>query len=292
MSEFWQGGITLGGIASRYRAKISVTWLLLLGEAVLILFIPLAIGYTVDTLIDGHKFGVYTLVALCTALMLFGAARRFWDTRVYSAIYQGLATSLVEHHAREGTATSTVSARVSLLYEVVEFFEEYVPELLGGAVAFIGVMIILGVIDLQVMGLSLFASLLVMLVYGFSSGRIMHYNRHQNDEMEQQVEVLSRGSRRRIDVHFRRLMKWNIRLSDLETLCFSLVWVVLASLLIVSVVLIVENGSVSAGRKVTAIMYVFQYMEVVMGFPLIYQQVIRLQEITGRLAGKDLVDDA
>jgi hypothetical protein len=31
-------------------------------------------------------------------------------------------------------------------------------------------------------------------------------------------------------------------------------------------------------------MYIFQYMEVVMGFPLIYQQLLRLFEINDRLS--------
>jgi len=282
--SFWQDGVSLGRIASHYWGRVLVTWVLLLGEALLILSLPLAIGYTVDTLLDGAYTGVYMLAGVCAALLLFGAGRRFWDTRAYAYIYHDMATSLVGHHAGAGTATSTVSARVGLLYEVVEFFEEYIPELLGGLVAFVGVLLILGTIDLGVMGLCFFASLLIVAVYALSGGRITDYNKHQNDEVERRVDVLSGGSRRRIDVHFRRLMKWNIRLSDLETLCFSLVWLILAALLIASIVLIVANAAVSAGQKITSIMYVFQYMEVVMGFPLIYQQVVRLREIVGRLS--------
>ena len=285
MSEhFWRGGVGLGDIALRYRGRIAVTWLLLLGEALLILLVPLAIGHTVDTLLQERIEGVYVLGALCMLILVFGAGRRFWDTRAYSRIYHDLGTSLVGFHAAAGTATGTLSARVALLYEVVEFFEEYVPELLGGIVAFIGVLLILGAIDLEVMGLSLGATALVAVIYLLSGGRITDYTRHQNDEIERRVDVLSAGSRRRIDIHFRRLMKWNIRLSDLETLCFSLVWIVLAALLVTSIVLIVQNPAVSAGRKVTSIMYVFQYMEVVMGFPLIYQQLVRLREIMQRLS--------
>ena len=82
------------------------------------------------------------------------------------------------------------------------------------------------------------------------------------------------------------MMKWNIKLSDLETVNFSLAWVILGALLISSIVLIVENTSISYGQKITSIMYVYHYIELVMSFPLIYQQYVRLQEISGRLSGE------
>jgi ABC-type bacteriocin/lantibiotic exporter with double-glycine peptidase domain len=284
MSNILDDGISLRMIASRYRFKVSVTWVLLVVEAVLMLLFPLAIGYAVDGLMEGGYREVIFLVVLCALMLVFGAGRRFWDTRAYAQIYQQLAGALVVRHAQQNVSTAVSAAQVSLLSEVVEFFEEYIPELLAGIIAFLGVLLLLSAIDIRVFALCLAASVLVVLVYALSSKLIQRYNTRQNDELERQVDVISAARKRAIDIHFRRLMKWNIKLSDLETVCFSLVWLILSLLLVASTVLIVENPAISAGSKLTSIMYIFQYMEVVMGFPLIYQQLLRLFEINDRLS--------
>ncbi|MCG8427082.1 MAG: ABC transporter six-transmembrane domain-containing protein, partial [Chromatiales bacterium] len=199
-------------------------------------------------------------------------------------IYRDMATTLVEQKRGNGVATTTLTAQVNLLYEIVEFFENSLPSLIGAAIAFFGVTVMLGLIDLWVMASCLLASVLVILIYALSEKRIFAYNKHQNDELEKQVDVLKENRRRRVHVHFGRIMKWNIKLSDLETLNYSGVWVVMALMLILSIILVVGNTEISYGQKITSIMYVFEYIEVVMSFPLFYQEIIRLQEITGRLS--------
>jgi ABC-type multidrug transport system fused ATPase/permease subunit len=284
MERLWSQGLSLSAIANHYRARVAVTWLLLLLDAGLMLLFPLAIGFTVDTLQQGDYRGVSYLIVLCLAVLVFGAGRRFYDTRVYARIYRELAASLVARQQRSGVAVSALTAKVSLLYEVVEFFEQYVPELIAGVVAFFGVLGLLALIDWQLVVLCLGASALVVVIYALTGARILDYNRAHNDELERQVDVLAAAKPRRTRLHFGRLMQWNIRLSDLETWSFSAVWLVLASLVIVAMILIVQNPVITAGNKLTAIMYVWQYIEVVMGFPLIYQQLVRLQEIAQRLS--------
>ncbi len=280
----WQNGVSLRKIASHYRGRVIITWILLLGEAFTELLFPLAIGFSVDSLISESNTGIIALGGLCLAVLVFAAGRRFYDTRVYAAIYRDMATTLVEQKRDIGGTTTQLTAQVNLLYEVVEFFENSLPLLIGAAIASIGVTVMLGVIDLWVMASCLVASVLVVLIYALSEKRIFAYNKHQNDELEKQVDVIRENRRRRVHAHFGRIMKWNIKLSDLETLNYSGVWMVMALLLILSVILIVGNAGISYGQKITSIMYVFEYIEVIMSFPLFYQEIIRLREITGRLS--------
>ncbi len=283
----WQEGGLLRKIASHYQAKIAITWILLLGECLANLMFPLAIGFSVDSLLENSNTGIWTLGSLCLVMLLLAAGRRFYDTRVYSSMYHDLATSLVERKRKNGASTTKLTAQVNLLREIVEFFENSLPELIGALVTFIGVMIVLSTIDHWVTAGCLIGSLLVFAIYAFSEKRIFHYNKQQNDELEKQVDVLKENRRRQVHTHFGRIVKWNIKLSDLETLNFSGVWIVMALLLVFSVVFIVGNESVSYGQKITSIMYVFDYIQVVMSFPLFYQEAIRLKEITGRLSETD-----
>jgi hypothetical protein len=59
--------------------------------------------------------------------------------------------------------------------------------------------------------------------------------------------------------------------------------VILAAVLLASIIVVATSASASFGQVVSTVMYVFGFMESVMTFPLYYQQVIRLQEIAGRL---------
>jgi hypothetical protein len=280
----WRENLSLQNIASYYRTRIVVTWLLLLGESITILLFPLAIGFAVDSLMAERNIGLVLLGLLCVGVLLFAAGRRFYDTRVYAAIYREMASTLVARKRERGGSTSKLTAQVNLLYEIIEFFENLLPALIGTAITFTGTILMLGFIDVWLMTICLITSTLVIGLYTLSENRILHYNRQQNNELERQVAVLEQNHRRRLDLHFGRLMKWNIKLSDLETLNFSAIWVLLASLLLLSIVLVVNNPVSSYGQKITAIMYVFEYIEAVLAFPLFYQQLIRLREITGRLS--------
>jgi len=286
LSLIWQEKLSLWRITQLYRVKVIITWILLLLESSLIILFPLVIGFSVDTLLENNNSGLIILGVLSAAVLIIGAGRRFYDTRAYASIFRELANSLVTHEKRQQTPTSNVTARINLLYEVIEFLENSLPMLLGSLIGFIGVIIILAMIDINIMLLCLFVSVLVITVYALIGQKIFDYNKQQNDELEQQVAVLSQNRKRRVSLHFMRMMKWNIKLSDLETASFSLVWIMLGGLLIGSIILIVENTGISYGQKITSIMYVFQYIEVVMGFPVYYQQFVRLSEITHRLSNR------
>ncbi len=283
----WRHGISLWKIASHYRRKIWVTWALLSGEQITELLFPLAIGYSVDQLLMDSYAGLATLAGLCMAVLIFGAGRRFYDTRAYASIYRNLAMSLVQQKRKHGASTTQITAQVNLLFEVVEYFENSLPSLSAIFIGLLGSSVMLGLLDVRLLFCCLAATLSIAIVYLLSEKRIFTYNQQQNDELEQQVEVLDVNRRRRVDLHFGRLMKWKIKLSDLETANFSVVWLVLTGLLLVSLILIVSNDSFSYGLKITSIMYVFEFVEVVMGFPVFYQEIIRLREIMQRLSRDD-----
>jgi len=280
----WQNKVTLWRIFLNYRSKMAVTWLLLVLEAISILLIPLLIGLSVDGLVNSEYFGLYLLASLSFAVLIIGAGLRFYDTRIYARIFQDLAFTLFSHEKEHKSTTSVITARVNLLNEIIEFFENSLPMLLSNIISFVGVVIIVSTLDHYVMAICILASVLIVLIYVLTSHKFYDYNQNQNNEFEKQVTIFTEGKAERVKSHYAKLMIWNVKLSDLETINFSLVWLILGSLLIGSIFLIVNNGSASYGQKITAIMYIFQFIEVVMNFPIFYQQFVRLTEISHRLS--------
>lgn len=284
IERVWRDGLSLRAVGFAYLSKIIITWTLLVLEALLTLLLPLCIGRSVDALNRQSFSGLIELGVLIVALIVIGSARRFYDTRAYSAIQRDLSNSLVAREKAKNLPMSKTVARVNLLGELVEFLEQSLPTLILTGIMFVGILIVVFGIDMRVMGLCFVASILVVSIYWLSGGAYLRLNKGQNDEYERQLDVLALQDVGKVDRHFRRLMRWRVRLSDLETVNFSLVWVVLAAMLLGSIYFIVDNSAISAGQKITTIMYVFDYIEVVVGLPIFYQEALRLKDITGRLS--------
>jgi hypothetical protein len=121
---------------------------------------------------------------------------------------------------------------------------------------------------------------------------ITRYNRALNNEHERQVDTVESGDAARIGRHLREMMRWNIKLSDLEAGPFGVAWLFVTSLLVFSIAVSAEN-TIEYGAVFAIAVYVFRFTKSVALLPLHYQQRLRPLEISGRLvafAAKALTD--
>ncbi|TKG97112.1 hypothetical protein EYV94_01405 [Puteibacter caeruleilacunae] len=268
-------------IYKRHRFKISITVGVVVLESILMILFPLCIGRAIQSVLDSNINGILELIALCLLVLIFGAIRRYYDTRLYARIYRKLAMKVVDK--KEQKNTSSKVAHVNLLGELVEFFENSLPEIITSIIGLVGTLVIIFTLNITVLGICLAVIVGIMLVYLLSSKKTLRYNYGYNSELERQVDILSREHKDQSALHFKRLMKWNIKLSDLETFNFSIVWVLLAALLVSSIKLVGRDGALQFGIIFSIIMYVFQFMESTISLPYYYQQVLRLKDISSRL---------
>ena len=130
---------------------------------------------------------------------------------------------------------------------------------------------------------SLIVTLMIALIYFTTRKKTIIFNSAFNDEIEKQVDVINQNEKSLLDAHLKDTMKWNIKLSDLETINFSLSWLILMLFLVLSIMLSSETEPIEYGILFSLIMYVFQYIESVITLPLFYQNWLRLAEIRERL---------
>ncbi len=273
--------MNLKAILKRYRVKFSFTLLLILAEAGIAILFPLFIGYAIDSAIAGSHFGAIQLGLLGFAALVVGIGRRVFDSRFYAKVYQDIGAKAVAKVADD--QSSIKSARLGMIRELIEFLENALPELISNVIGLIGVVAIIATLNLPVFYGSLLVTLLIFCIYWLSSRKTVQLNRQSNDELEKQVDVIAQNDEAILDVHLRNMMKWNIKLSDLEATNFSASWLVLIVFLVISILLPIQDGLVQYGALFALIMYVFQYMENVINLPLYYQNWLRLKEITQRL---------
>ena len=264
----------------RFAGRIALTLSLIVLESADWILFPLVIGRAIDGVLADSAHGLYELAILGIAAMAIAIARRVVDNRAYARIYAQLGEELVGRQSESGTSTKT--ARLGMLREIVEFFENSLPQLITSILQLAGTVLILSTLNLPVFGGCVAVIGVTVTVYALTGRLTTRYNRRLNDEHERQVDAVESGDALRVGRHIRDMMRWNIKLSDLEAANFGVVWLFMIGLLVFSIGAAAEK-TIEYGTVFAIVMYVFQFMESVVALPLYYQQWLRLRGISGRL---------
>lgn len=275
-------------LIKKYRWNFIFLLMLVLIDAGLMILYPLFIGLAIDGALAGEYQGAILLGSLGMASLFVGAGRRFYDSRFYAKVYQALG---VEVGGRSEESPSSKTAHLGFLGEVVEFFENSMPDIINNSIGLIGTLIIIAAMDFRLFTGCLTILVIVFLVYGFTRKKTLWFNDAYNSEMEKQVAVLSENNAIGLRWHLKKLMKWNIKLSDVETINFSIVWLFMMAFLVAAIVLVQSgNDSLTHGYLFALILYLFQFIEGIAVMPLYYQQWLRLTGIAERLSTSVLND--
>ena len=265
----------------QYKWRLLFTLFLILSEAGLAILFPLFIGKAVDAAIHHSYLGAIQLGIVGLLALIIGMGRRVYDSRFYAQIFERLGTQMIGRSQESNDSTKT--AHLHMLEEIVEFMENTVPELINQIIGLAGIVLILAFLNIQIFVGAVITLFLIFIVYILSGEKTTRFNSAYNDELEKQVEVIALQDRRTLSAHLRELMRWNIKLSDLEALNFSLSWLILMAFLVISIVLAIQSGITQYGALFALVMYVFQLIEHIVALPLYYQYWLRLTEIVQRL---------
>ena len=268
-------------LLKRFAGRFALTLTLVVLEAAGWLLFPLVIGRAIDSVLAESTRGLYEFAVLGIVTMGIAIMRRVVDSRAYARIYVILGEEMAESTA--GRSTSTRTARLGMLREIVEFFENSLPELINSVIGLVGTVLILAALNVPVFLGCLVVALATVVLYALTGGLTMRYNEGLNDEHERQVDAVESGDPARLARHLRAMMRWNIRLSDLEAANFGINWVFMLALLVFAVSA-ATTETTEYGAVFAIVMYVFQFVESMLMLPFFYQQWLRLREISGRLA--------
>ena len=271
-------------LLKRFAGRFALTLTLVVLEAAGWIFFPLVIGRAIDSVLADSTRGLYEFAILGIVTMGIAVLRRLVDSRAYARIYVTLGEEMAESAA--DTSTSTRTARLGMLKEIVEFFENSLPELINAVIGLAGTVLILAALNLPVFLGCLVVALATVVLYLLTGGLTMRYNQGLNDEHERQVDAVDSGDPARLAKHLRAMMRWNIRLSDLEAANFGINWVFMIGLLVFAVSA-ATTETTEYGAVFAIVMYVFQFVESMLMLPFFYQEWLRLREISGRLAAAE-----
>ena len=148
----------------------------------------------------------------------------------------------------------------------------------------VGILAIIATLNINAFFACLSLLGLIVLIYTLTGKFNYKLNANYNNHLEKQVDALTTRDSIAIKSFYQELMRWNIKLSDLETMNYFVIWVGVIAVFIYTPITVIGAGVLSYGLVFSIIMYVFDYTGSIVSFPLFIQQAIRLKEISARLA--------
>ncbi|MGB1009805.1 MAG: ABC transporter six-transmembrane domain-containing protein [Thiolinea sp.] len=278
--------ISLKSLVIRFWPKVSLTFLLVVIESLLGILYPLFIGFAINDLIAGSYEGIFKLLGLGCLSLVIGSLRRLYDTRAYAKISRIIFPEMIAAERKKGSSVSVISARSDLLAEFVDFLENSLPEIVGAVISLLGVIVIVATLNINVFFACVLILALVLVIYLLSGRFNYSLNKGLNDQLEKEVGVIQKGKPAAVSRHYFLLMRWKVRLSDLETLNYFILWLGIIALFIYTPIAVIESGVTDYGLVMSIFMYIVDYIDRTVTFPVYIQQLIRLQEISRRLANK------
>ena len=259
--------------------KIGLTWIGVVMENGLMTILPLLIGYSIDGLLEQNFTPLWLLAKVFFGLIVISVLRRLYDTRVYSQLRVELGLDVDSRHLKE--TVSVRNARLDMSYELVDFLEMSLPQIITASVQVIMSLVILYSFDFSFTVAALVSTLFVVGVYRLFHPSFYKLNQRLNAQMEAQVNVL--GGQGSLLCHLRRLKSIEVSLSDRDAVLYGLIFLCLILLLIFNLWKSTSIESVTAGMLFSIVAYTWEYVEAILVLPDTLQQWSRLSGIKIRL---------
>jgi ABC-type multidrug transport system fused ATPase/permease subunit len=241
-------------------------------------------GEAINDLIKGSYKGLIVLTIVHLAYLVIGTIRHMFDTRTYSAIYTSLVTRFLSRRYNK-MDVSKLSAHSTLAREFVDFLEHDLVYVIEALYNILGSLIILFFYDKTVVVICLAIMLPVIIISLLYGKKMLRLNKHKNDELEKQVDIISTGNNANIRHHYNNLRKWQVRISDKEAWNFGFMEIMV--LLVIAVSLIVSKNlhstSIMAGTLFGMYSYILKFASGLDTIPYTMERLSSLSDITRRI---------
>jgi ABC-type bacteriocin/lantibiotic exporter with double-glycine peptidase domain len=273
--------LTVATLFQVFRARIALTWAIILAEPGLLALIPLFIGFAIDDLLEGDTASFWQLAGIMALLIVLAVARRAYDTRVYGAIRVELGIAQVKR--ANGLEVSTLNARIAMARALVDFLEDTLPEALAAGVQLLVAVMILYAFSPTLALAATGTAVAMVVIYAGFHNRFYRLNGVLNQQTEKQVSLLARGTLRPMLAHFLRLRRQEIRLSDAEALLYGAIFMVLLGMILFNLRIATGLPEATAGMIFSVVSYSWEFVESALALPMALQSWTRLSEIMSRI---------
>ena len=268
----------------KHRYQLVLTYLLFALEMTGSLLRPFFLGMAINGLLKNSYDGLIYLSIVHLVYLIAGTIRHMLDTRTYSGIYTSLVTRFLSRriHASE---VSKLSAHSTLAKEFIDFLEFDLVYVFEAAFNILGSILLLFFYDPAVVLLCLSILLPVVAISYFYGKKMKRLNSLKNDELENQVNIISSANKPAMVRHYENLRSWQIRISDQEAWSFGLMEILV--LVVIGAALLITHqamgSAILAGNLVGIYNYILKFVSGLDTIPYTVQRLTSLSDITKRI---------
>jgi len=268
----------------KHRYQLVLTYLLFALEMTGSLLRPFFLGMAINDLLKNSYDGLIYLSIVHLLYLIAGTIRHMLDTRTYSGIYTSLVTRFLSRkiHASE---VSKLSAHSTLAKEFVDFLEFDLVYVFEAAFNIFGSLILLFFYDPAVVLLCFSILLPVIAISYFYGKKMKRLNTLKNDELENQVNIISSANKPAMVRHYENLRSWQIKISDQEAWSFGLMEILV--LVVIGAALLITHqamgSTILAGNIVGIYNNIIKYVSGLDTIPYTVQRLTSLSDITKRI---------
>lgn len=278
----------------KHRGQLVFTYILFSLEMLGGLMRPFFLGMAINDLMKGSYEGLIFLSAAHFLTLSVGTLRHMYDTRTYSAIYVSLVTKFLSRRIYQKDV-SKLSAHSTLAREFVDFLEFDLVYVIEAAYNILGSLVLMFFYDAKVVMLCLAVLVPVVMTSKLYGRKMKQLNRKKNDELENQVDVISQGNTRELKKHYNSLRFWQIKISDQEAFNYGFMELLVMVVLGASLLLTYKTSgtAILAGNVVGIFFYVTNFAKGLETIPYTVQRLTSLSDITRRieLQSDDMPED-
>lgn len=270
-----------------FRYRLALTYTLFSLETFGLLMRPYFLGEAVNDLMKGSYHGLTILVAQHVVWLTIGTIRHRVDTRTYTKIYTELVIKILARSKGNAADVSKLAAHSTLTREFIDFLEYDLSYVLEAIYNLMGSLVLLYFYEHKLVIVCLIALVPVGILSYWYGKRMLHLNKNKNDELEQQVSVITENDAPKIRQHYLNLRHWQVKISDEEALNFGLMEIIVIIVIAISLLLTAKTPGqepILAGDIIGIYNYILKFVSGLDTIPYIGQRLGSLNDIAQRMS--------
>ena len=262
---------------------IILSYFLFAIHSILNILQPKILGNTIDHLIAKDYYYAWYLILLFGSMMALGYFGKLYDVRVFSGIYRKFASTETHKQLEAGVETTKINGRLTLMNNIVRFFEFDMIVFIQTILGVIGSIYFLSLVSWPIVGFMIITGILIIVTSYYFSPKLAGVAKLTNDVSEEQTEIVSSRRVNRINNLLRRSRLLQIKASQIDVkFGFCIQFIVYGSVTSLLTYYVMYN-KVTVGSVFSTYRYMFDFCNALLGLPNLIISFLNIKDVIRRL---------
>lgn len=262
---------------------IILSYFLFAIHSILNILQPKILGNTIDHLIAKDYYYAWYLILLFGSMMALGYFGRLYDVRIFSGIYRKFASTETHKQLEAGVETTKINGRLTLMNNIVRFFEFDMIVFIQTILGVIGSIYFLSLVSWPIVGFMIITGILIIVTSYYFSPKLAGVAKLTNDVSEEQTEIVSSRRVNRINNLLRRSRLLQIKASQIDVkFGFCIQFIVYGSVTSLLTYYVMYN-KVTVGSVFSTYRYMFDFCNALLGLPNLIISFLNIKDVIRRL---------